>query len=356
MSDPKQQQKQLLKWAIISSPLIGLYNILPIMMMIVLLADFDPAILALREEGWIFVGAIFFITTSIFILWLMNLFLLKRWKSKRGLFGLKSCNSRYTLSFSITLITVLILHSLVRPLRPISIPNIGLFALYPLLAGLFHNTIILLLMGLNESQHQRQALVSEKAQLKISQLHTEQEQLKQQIHPHFLFNALSTLKIFIRNDQEKADHYIKNLSDYLRQSIDLGRKNLVSVREDLAFLDNYISLQKVRFGENVRLINHLTDETLTEYEVPIFTFQLLAENAIKHNAFNVSKPLIMEIKLNEKEEITFENNRLTKVTLVESTGFGLNNLSQRFRLFSSKDLVIDRQDLSFMVTLPIIQS
>lgn len=354
MDSYKKQRKQLINWAIISSPLIGLYNIIPMMMLIALLSEFDPAILELKQEGYIFIFPIIFISTSIFILWFINIYLLRRWQLNKGIFGFKQQRARYLFSSLFALCLVSIIHILIRPQRPEAIPDLGFFVLYPLFAALFHNSIILLLIGLNESQRQRSNLMLEKSQLKIAQLNTEQEQLKQQIHPHFLFNALSTLKIFIKNDAEKANEYVHNLSDYLRQSIDLGRKNLIPIKEDIAFLDNYISLQKVRFGNNLQLDVDLNLDDLENYEVPIFTFQILAENAIKHNAFNSTKPLIVTLHLNDENEIVVSNNRLPKVTLVESTGFGLENLSQRFRLYAAKNLFVEQTDGAFIVTLPII--
>lgn len=324
------------------------------MMLITLLSEVDYNILQLKEEGLIFVIPITLVTTSIFIFWLLNLYLLRRWQTKKGLFGLKKPNARYLFSYGIVLCIVLIIKLILNDKRPPEIPDLGLFAFYPLFAALFHNTVILLLIGLNESQRQRSDLMFEKSQLKIAQLNTEQEQLKQQIHPHFLFNALSTLKIFIKNDAEKANEYVHNLSDYLRQSIDLGRKNLIPIQEDIAFLENYIALQKVRFGDNLQLDMDLNLDDLENYKVPIFTFQILAENAIKHNAFNSTKPLIMTLHLNDANEIVVSNNRLPKVTLVESTGFGLENLSQRFRLYAAKNLYVEQTDGAFIVTLPII--
>ena len=115
---------------------------------------------------------------------------------------------------------------------------------------------------------------------KITLAQAEYNMLKAQVNPHFLFNTLGTIRALIRTSPENARARIKDLSDFLRRTLEHG-SDLVEVAEEIKTAQSYISLEQSRFGDRIRILTEF-DETLMPCLVPVFTLQPLVENAIKH--------------------------------------------------------------------------
>jgi LytS/YehU family sensor histidine kinase len=117
--------------------------------------------------------------------------------------------------------------------------------LFPLINSLALNTIILIIISSVVNRSKKEQSDKELAILKIKNLEAEQEQLVQQLQPHFLFNALSTLKSLINANAGQAEEYLVRLSDFLRFTISSHANKLVSLDEELKFAGNYIKLQQI---------------------------------------------------------------------------------------------------------------
>jgi LytS/YehU family sensor histidine kinase len=108
----------------------------------------------------------------------------------------------------------------------------------------------------------------------------EYNSLKAQIHPHFLFNTLGTIRAIIRSEPDKARNLIKDLSALLRRHLKSG-KEIINMKEELECVATYIRLEQARFGERIKVVYEILPETLLQC-IPVFSIQVLVENAVKH--------------------------------------------------------------------------
>ncbi|MFY0687543.1 MAG: histidine kinase [Cyclobacteriaceae bacterium] len=154
--------------------------------------------------------------------------------------------------------------------------------------------------------------------------------LQNQVNPHFLFNCLNNLSALV-NDNEPARQFIRKLSAIYRYLLDHRDHHLATLEEEFRFMENYLYLQKVRFADALQFDNEVSEE-IEEYTIPSGAVQLIVENAIKHNVATVSKPLKIEVKL-EDGWLIIRNNFQLKPN-VESTGVGQQNLIKRYSLFT----------------------
>jgi two-component system, LytTR family, sensor kinase len=224
---------------------------------------------------------------------------------------------------------------------------------FPLVVGFFLNTIILIIQEIALLKDKRTMVELENAQLKTKNAEAFYQQLKQQIHPHFLFNSLNILKTLIKKDQDVAVDYVVKLSDFLRASISANNANTVKLDEELKLCLDYLEMQKLRFGKALEYTFEVPENIKFSGYVPAFSLQLLLENAIKHNSLTIESPL--QIKLFYHEElITVTNNIQPKSTTEDSTGLGLNNLSERYKMLSGNDIKIEANENEFSVSIKIL--
>jgi hypothetical protein len=188
---------------------------------------------------------------------------------------------------------------------------------------------------------------------KKEKLEFEFQTLKNQINPHFLFNSFSTLISMIEEKPEQAVEYTDKLSDFFRDILEVKDKELVLLAEELEMIRNYYFIQHKRFGDNFKLTIKL-DADIQKTKIPPLTLQLLTENAIKHNVISKNKPLIVEIK-NDKNLILVTNNFQPKKNVETSTGLGLKNIKERYRIISGMEIRIEKTANIFTVFLPIIK-
>lgn len=132
----------------------------------------------------------------------------------------------------------------------------------------------------------REGVRARAAQLRAARLETlatraQLSALQSQLNPHFLFNALHSLSVLIRRDPELAEEALDRLGELLRYSLDHGARDTVPLREEVAFVENYVAIEKIRLGERFRLVRDVDDRALG-YWVPPFCLQPLVENAIRH--------------------------------------------------------------------------
>ncbi len=109
----------------------------------------------------------------------------------------------------------------------------------------------------------------------------ELENLKSQLHPHFLFNTLHTISVLMRQDVEAANRVLLKLSDLLRVSLDYSRADRIPLQQELDFLEAYLSIEQTRFQE--RLQTSITaDGEARAALIPTLLLQPLVENAVRH--------------------------------------------------------------------------
>jgi len=214
--------------------------------------------------------------------------------------------------------------------------------------------ILLLLARFANLSFQQQQIILEREQAKQSALQHQLEALRSQINPHFLFNALSSLTVLIRNKSDRALPFVDQLSWLLRATLLRSEDDFITIQNELEYLESYVFLQKERFGEKFQVEVQIP-ETWKKELIPSFSLQLLAENAIKHNIVSTNQPLLLEIYPNGASLI-IRNQIYKRRDVTEGTGLGLLNLSVRFRLLKRKSIEISQDSTYFTVTLPILKN
>ena len=210
--------------------------------------------------------------------------------------------------------------------------------------------IIYLLIDLIYSQKEKVQLAIENSSLRYNNLENEYRILKAQINPHFLFNALNISKSLIKTQPKRAEKYLINLSEFLRNSLTNEQKS-VSLKEELDHVHQYIDLQKVRFENTFEYIVQVEGHHL-ERHLPPFTLTTLAENALKHNSFSEEAPLRISVQA-VKDYLEVSNNMKSKIGVV-STHTGLSNLNQRSQMLSNAELIIENDNQLFSVKIKLI--
>ena len=178
--------------------------------------------------------------------------------------------------------------------------------------------------------------------------------LKNQTDPHFLFNCLNTLNGLIGRDDRRAQEYVQELAMVFRHT--MRDKVVVRLSEELEFVKSYLYLMCIRYFDGLKVVWHIDDKYLDYYVIPS-GLQILVENAIKHNIASAKIPLIISISTKE-DKIVVENKLQLREqsTSGSSTGVGLDNLIEQYRLVFGKDIDIISKDGQFSVSLPLIKS
>jgi sensor histidine kinase YesM len=194
-----------------------------------------------------------------------------------------------------------------------------------------------------------------KVQKEASNLREENNQaryiaLQNQLNPHFLFNSLNTLIAEIEYDPSNAVTFTRNLSDVYRYVLQNQSKALISISNEVQFMQAYIFLHQVRLGDYIYVENLITKEHL-EATVPPLTLQILIENVIKHNTITSNKQ--MHITLSITDSWLIVSNTLHPKKNFNSNGTGLQNLSKRCLLLLDKDIEVNKSNDLFTVKVPL---
>jgi len=193
----------------------------------------------------------------------------------------------------------------------------------------------------------------ENMRLREEKTKAELSALKEQISPHFFFNTLSTLSSIIRNgNKENGQDFIQEMSKTYRYTLSSGKKDLVTVDEELSFIRSYSFLLKKRFGEKL-ILNINVPKEYQEQLTPPMSLQILVENAIQHNVVTMQKPLTIDIIV-QQGNIVVENTLQEKMDNSEGLGLGLENLANRFQLIAGKEIQIEKDPQKFRVILPLL--
>lgn len=196
--------------------------------------------------------------------------------------------------------------------------------------------------------------VAETEQLKREMVQSQLETLKNQVNPHFLFNSLNTLVSIIPDDKDVAVEFVRKLSKVYRYILEIKDLELITLREELDFLNSYIFLQKIRFGDNLVVKLNLPEHLMEKQVVPL-SLQILLENAMKHNTVSTEKPLNIEIYVGKDDHTVVVRNTLQlKQQVMDSTGTGLKNIRNRYLFASGREVETIVSTTAFMVALPLI--
>lgn len=174
-------------------------------------------------------------------------------------------------------------------------------------------------------------------QLNLLTKNMELQNLKSQINPHFLFNALNSVNALITRNPEKARTMNAKLAQLLRYSLDGFERKFVTIKEELDFIRNYLDIEKVRFGKKLQIQEEIDPQTL-ESKVPSMLLQPIVENAIKHGISLQAKGGILKIHISQNNgflqlQITNNGKPVSENDLdsLFNKGIGLKNTHERLK-------------------------
>lgn len=178
--------------------------------------------------------------------------------------------------------------------------------------------------------------------------------LRMQLNPHFLFNTLHAITALIRKDPDKAETMIALLSDLLRSTLDQVGAQEVMLRDELAFLDRYLEIEKIRFGERLTIEHDVASDTLSAL-VPNLLLQPIVENAVRHGIATLPRNgriVICTVRKNGLLEIQVTDNGPGGPAAQE--GVGLSNTRKRLQQMYGREaeLRIDSEN-GWTVTVSI---
>ncbi|MCF8434226.1 MAG: histidine kinase, partial [Crocinitomicaceae bacterium] len=143
---------------------------------------------------------------------------------------------------------------------------------------------------------------------------------------------LNSIRALIEIEPPKAKESVTILSNLLRQSLIMGKENLVRLEQELEMVSNYLELEKIRFEERLNVKWNL-DPTLNEFMVPPFVLQMLAENAIKHGISNLIDGGIIHISTyRDGSKVIVEVSNTGELRGEVDTGIGIQNTRRRLDL------------------------
>ena len=184
--------------------------------------------------------------------------------------------------------------------------------------------------------------------------------LRQQLQPHFLFNSLNSINALIGNRPEEARKMVQQLSDFLRGTIKKEETQWVDLQEEIQYLQLYLDIEKVRFGNRLATIIDISDATQT-MKLPALLLQPVVENAIKFGLYDTMGETIIRLETSEKEgELIIKvSNPFDPETSSpkQGTGFGLKSVQRRlYLLFARNDLLVtEAKDNIFTTVVKIPQ-
>jgi ligand-binding sensor domain-containing protein/uncharacterized membrane-anchored protein YhcB (DUF1043 family) len=230
----------------------------------------------------------------------------------------------------------------------ISKPFYGSYWFYLLIACVIA-LVVWLIMRIRISQ------LKEKERIENDKIKYQFETLRSQINPHFLFNSFNTLSDIIERRPDDAVEYVEHLSDFFRHILQYKEKDLISLKAELGILEDYLFIQKKRFGDslNIKIEGQILD---SNYLIAPMTLQILAENAIKHNVVSKAKPLTIEISVILDDYVMVTNILQPKNSVEPSTQIGLSNIVSRYEILQGRKVLVEKNESHFIVKIPLIKN
>ncbi|MES2881185.1 MAG: histidine kinase [Bacteroidota bacterium] len=191
------------------------------------------------------------------------------------------------------------------------------------------NSIYFIYHYITKSRKQQLDTLQLEALVKSLELKT----IKAHINPHFIFNALNSIRALIDENPARARRAITELSSILRSSLNVEKGETVSLEEELKIVKDYLALETMRFEDRLKVVYDIDEDTLSQ-QVPPMMLQLLVENAIKHG---ISKQVRGgQVKIISQFNDDYHNlavlNTGHLITTASHNGFGLSSTQERLHL------------------------
>lgn len=181
------------------------------------------------------------------------------------------------------------------------------------------------------------------------------DSLKNHLDPHFLFNNLNILSSLIDKDKTQSKLFLDKFAEVYRLLLRTKAEDLVSLKDELSFIESYCFLLKTRFEQSIRF-EIIIPDTTHRFLLPPLTLQMLIENAIKHTAITEKKPLHILVNMESDDSVSVSNTLNERKGSPEgSNGSGLNNIRMRYSHFSLREVAVLKTDTHFKVTVPLLE-
>ena len=189
--------------------------------------------------------------------------------------------------------------------------------------------------------------------LQIENLESRCNALTNQINPHFFFNSLNGISSLVRKkNDENTLNYINELSDIFRYILQSERNSLVSLDEELKFIDAFCHVMQVRYGAKFNVKVDVPEEERNK-QLPVLSLLPLLENAVTHNIIDSEHIMTINIVMGEDGKLVISNPIYPKLTPPVTNGTGLKNLNARFELMLGKHIEVTDDGDIYKVTLPL---
>jgi LytS/YehU family sensor histidine kinase len=261
----------------------------------------------------------------------------------------------YILGFLCTVVSALIALHLVEPRTPLSWSMVAARAFEGAIVLIAWSALYFGIKHYGTVEEQRARVLASEATAREAQL----QALRYQLQPHFLFNTLNAISSLVVSKQpERATEMIARLAALLRNTLSLPDAHLVSLREELAVTEEYLSIEQVRFGPRLAVSLSVSPEA-SEAQVPRFLLQPIVENAIRHGVArcpNGGEVSIAAYVIEGQLRIAIENDHAEGPRQAgdEGNGLGLANTKKRLeKLYGERGSVIvtNAQNNRFLVSV-----
>jgi LytS/YehU family sensor histidine kinase len=195
--------------------------------------------------------------------------------------------------------------------------------------------------------------------LQASVKEIELNNLKSQLNPHFIFNALNSIRALVDENPDKSKRAINQLSNILRNSLTSGKRSLTSFVDELKVVEDYLGLESIRFEERLKIKFDIDPES-NQFLVPPLMIQTLVENGIKHGISKLTEGGSVELTTlveNDNLKIQIRNSGSYEYRNISNEkGLGIENTRQRLKLIYGDEATfrILNENNNFVLTEIII--
>lgn len=184
--------------------------------------------------------------------------------------------------------------------------------------------------------------------------------LRQQLHPHFLFNSLNSINALIHSRPDQARKMIQQLSEFLRGTLKREENQMVTLGEEIQYLNLYLEIEKVRFGYRLKTPFDTTEDSLT-CRMPPLILQPLMENAVKFGLYGTTGEVEIRLRARKVDHylvVVVSNPYEKDMQMQTGTGFGLKSIRRRLYLLYGRDdlMELNQSNNMFIVIFRIPQS
>ncbi|GAA0886331.1 sensor histidine kinase [Sphingobacterium siyangense subsp. cladoniae] len=268
--------------------------------------------------------------------------------------NLKNLNAvTYKKRFGYSLLVALIIYALYGAISHFvftKVRHFGSLVLFQTLVVSILSSLFGHIVMLYSEKRKKEKMIEE---LTVQNLQSRYDALTNQINPHFFFNSLNGLSSLIRKKNEETTlTYVNKLSDVFRYILQSDKKGLVTLAEELAFVEAFRYMMEVRFANKLEYIIDVEGIHLSS-RLPVLSILPLLDNVVVHNIIDSEHKMTVNIFVNEKHELVVTCPIYPKMVAPITNGTGLKNLEGRFMLLMDHPIRVEDNGHTFTVYLPL---